>query len=168
MAEEKNPNQEMRQLVRLLDADIRGEKKILNSLRMVTGVGFSMAHAVCQVLDLDTERMVGTLTDEELQKIEDAIRNPGKYGIPSWVFNRRKASEKGEDLHLLTSDLKLAVEFDIKKMKKIKSYKGVRHSMGQPVRGQRTRSHFRKAKGKGPGVKKGALAAKPAKPAEKK
>ena len=35
-------------------------------------------------------------------------------------------------------------DFDIRRLKKIRSYKGVRHTSGQPVRGQRTRSHFRK------------------------
>ena len=52
------------------------------------------------------------------------------------------------------TDLELQTEFDIKRMKKIKSYKGVRHSAGQPVRGQRTKSHFRKNKAKSGGIKK--------------
>ena len=43
---------------------------------------------------------------------------------------------------------------DIKMLKKIKSYKGIRHSLGLPVRGQRTRSNFRKNKGKVMGVKR--------------
>jgi small subunit ribosomal protein S13 len=45
---------------------------------------------------------------------------------------------------------------DIKLMRKIKSYKGTRHSAGQPVRGQRTKSNFRKSKGKVMGVKRKA------------
>jgi len=168
MAEEQHKKTaEIRQLVRLLDADLSGDHNIINSLRRITGVSFSMANAVCKVLDLDMQRKIGTLSEEELHRIEVAIKNPEKHSIPSWLFNRRKASEKGEDMHLLTSDLKLAVEFDIKKMKKIKTYKGVRHSMGQPVRGQRTRSHFRKGKGKGPGVSRAAVKSA-AKSAEKK
>ena len=59
-------------------------------------------------------------------------------------MNRRKDEETGESKHLLTTDLEMARDFDIRKMKKIKSYKGWRHAMGQPVRGQRTKSHFRK------------------------
>ena len=43
-------------------------------------------------------------------------------------------------------------EFDIRRLKKIKSYKGIRHSLGQPVRGQRTKAHFRK--GRAVGVKR--------------
>jgi small subunit ribosomal protein S13 len=50
-------------------------------------------------------------------------------------------------------------EFDIKRMKQIKSYKGMRHSLKQPVRGQRTRSHFRTT-GVAVGVKKGGGAKK--------
>jgi len=133
---------------------------------MITGVGFSMANAVCNVLGLDRQKKIGACSEEEIRRIEDIIRNPGKHGIPSWLLNRRKASETGEDLHLLTSDLKLAVEFDIKKMKKIKCYKGIRHATGQPVRGQRTRAHFRK--GKGLGVSRRAVKASPEKKAEKK
>lgn len=165
--EKNNGQQEIRQLVRLLNADVPGDIKIFNSLLRITGVSFTMAHAVCQVLNLDRERKIGSFSEEEIQKIIDAVKNPAKYGIPSWILNRRKASETGEDLHLLTSDLKLAVEFDIKKMKKIKTYKGVRHSMGQPVRGQRTRSHFRKAKGKTGGSRTKVAAKLVNKPSEK-
>ena len=68
------------------------------------------------------------------------------------MLNRRKDIETGEDKHLLGSDLKLRKEFDLKRMKNIRSYKGVRHALGLPVRGQSTRSHFHK--GKSLGVKK--------------
>ena len=44
---------------------------------------------------------------------------------------------------MIGSNLKLRREFDIRLMKKIKSYKGMRHAIAQPVRGQRTKSHFR-------------------------
>ena len=51
------------------------------------------------------------------------------------------------------AELDMRKDFEIRKMKKIRSYKGVRHIMGQPVRGQRTRAHFRKT-GKAVGVKR--------------
>ena len=50
--------------------------------------------------------------------------------------------------NFLQDDLSFAEENDIKMMKKIRSYRGVRHGMGLPVRGQRTKSNFRKNKGK--------------------
>jgi len=60
------------------------------------------------------------------------------------LFNRRRDFDTGEDLHLIASDLKLRKEFDIKNLKEIKSYRGMRHAFGLPVRGQRTKGHFRK------------------------
>lgn len=50
--------------------------------------------------------------------------------------------------------LELQTEFDIKRLKKIKSYRGIRHAANLPVRGQRTKSHFRKNKTKSMGIKK--------------
>jgi len=72
--------------------------------------------------------------------------------------------ETGKDMHLLTADLSFVTDNDIKFMKMIRCFKGARHAAGQPVRGQRTRSHFRK--GEGVGVVKTKLA--PAPKADKK
>ncbi len=60
------------------------------------------------------------------------------------MFNRKFDPQTGEHKHLIGSELKLAVKFNIDSMRKIRSYKGVRHELGLPVRGQRTRSSFRK------------------------
>jgi len=48
----------------------------------------------------------------------------------------------------LVGDLKFTKENDIKLLKKVKSYRGMRHALGLPVRGQRTKSNFRRNKGK--------------------
>ena len=55
----------------------------------------------------------------------------------------------GEDQHLVSSKLKFAVKSDIDFMRKIRSYKGIRHELGLPVRGQRTRTSFRGGKAVG-------------------
>ena len=88
------------------------------------------------------------LSDEEAKRLDEVVQNPQKYDIPSWLINRRKDPETGEDQHLLMGDLQFAKENDIKMLKKIKSYKGLRHQWGLTVRGQRTKSNFRKNKGK--------------------
>jgi small subunit ribosomal protein S13 len=72
------------------------------------------------------------------------------------MLNRRKDMETGEDRHLTTADLKFFNDNDIKMMKKMRSYKGIRHMEGLPVRGQKTKSKFRKNKGKVMGVKRRA------------
>jgi small subunit ribosomal protein S13 len=74
------------------------------------------------------------------------------------MFNRRKEPETGETKHITTSQVEFIQKMDIDREKKIRSYRGVRHSLGLPVRGQRTRSSFRK--GTTVGVQRKAKAAK--------
>ena len=77
-----------------------------------------------------------------------------KPKLPAFLINRRKDFETGEDEHLIGSNLEMKKEFDIRRLKKIRSYRGLRHAFGHPTRGQRTRSHFRsKGKKKAVGVK---------------
>ena len=143
-----------RHIIRVADTDLKGEKQIVYALRRIKGVGTNFGHAVCSILHLDEARKVGSLSDEELRRVEEVIRNPAQFGLPSWVYNRRRDHDTGKDIHLCGNALAFAHESDIRLMKKIKCYKGVRHMLGQPVRGQRTRSNFRKNKGKVMGVKK--------------
>jgi small subunit ribosomal protein S13 len=110
-----------------------------------------MANAICKKLKMDKNRKIGSLTDAEVKKILDFIKNPE---IPGFIFNRRFDFETGKKRHLTGTDLELQKEFDIKRLKKIKSYRGIRHSAGLPVRGQRTKSNFRKNKRKGAGIKR--------------
>ncbi|MBS3146238.1 30S ribosomal protein S13 [Candidatus Woesearchaeota archaeon] len=150
-------------IVRVVNTDIKGEVKLASALRRIQGVGFTYSNAVIKTLNMEENIKIGNVSDSDLKKIEDVIINPAKYNLPSWLFNRRKNFDSGSDIHLLTSDLKLQKDNDIKRMKKIRSYKGVRHSIGQPVRGQRTRSNFRKGSAIGVNKKKSKIAsAKPA------
>ena len=146
-------NQQLRGVVRIIDADVFGQTSVFKSLRRVKGVGFSFAHALCEILKIDRKRKIGSFSDKEVKQIEDIIRNPLNYKIPAWMLNRQSDPETGKDTHLLSGELQFTVQNDIKKMKMIKSYKGIRHGLGLPVRGQRTKSNFRRDKTVG--VKKG-------------
>jgi small subunit ribosomal protein S13 len=143
-------NQEER-IVRILSTDIEGKMKIYIGLTNIKGVSWSMANATCRALKIDKNRKIGSLTDEEIKKISEFIKNPK---LPPYILNRRKDLESGEDRHLIGSNMELQKEFDIKRLKKIKSYKGLRHSVNLPVRGQRTRGHFRRNRKKSSGIKK--------------
>jgi small subunit ribosomal protein S13 len=112
------------------------------------GISFMFANAVCSVSQVDRMKKAGSLNQDEVQNLSDIIKNPAKYGIPSWLLNRRKDMEDGVDKHLRGADLRWQVENDLKMMKKVKSYRGVRHMSGLPVRGQKTKNNFRKKKGK--------------------
>jgi small subunit ribosomal protein S13 len=144
----------IKQLVRVLNVDIEGSKRVYYGLRKIKGVSFSASNSVCTVLNIDKDRKIGSLNEEELKKIGDVIKDPKKYNIPEWILNRRKDYDTGEDLHLNGPTLNLRKEFDIKRLNRIKSYRGLRHQAGLPVRGQRTRSHFRKGKTVGVSKKK--------------
>lgn len=139
-------NSQFRDIVRIHNTDILGSKALMYGLTKIKGVKYSFAHAVCVALSLDPMMKTGALTEEQVEKINDAIKHPQKYGIPSWLYNRRRDPETGEDLHLSMNDLAFAVQQDISLEKKIKSYVGLRHARGLPVRGQRTKSNHRKGK----------------------
>ncbi|MEM4298005.1 MAG: 30S ribosomal protein S13 [Nitrososphaerota archaeon] len=136
--------QELRLIVRLLNVDLDGGKKIPYALAGIRGVGIPLGYAVARALGIDPELRLGQLTDQQLALIEDCIRNPEKYGIPSWMYNRRRDPQSGKDLHLIGADLDLAIKEDIQREMRIKSWRGVRHSLGLKVRGQRTRTTGRK------------------------
>jgi small subunit ribosomal protein S13 len=139
---------DFRHIVRIVNTDIKGEKKVLMGLQKIKGIGYMLSNFICHSTKIDPKKLIGKLSTEDISKLEDVIRNPAKYDCPSWMMNRRKDYESGQDMHLITTDLDVTVDNDMKRMKKIRSYKGVRHMLGQPVRGQRTKSNFRKNKGK--------------------
>ena len=120
------------------------------------------SNAICNITDIEKTKKTGYLTDGEAGKIDEIIKEPSKFKIPPWMFNRKKDPEDNLDRHIVGSNLTFVQDNDVKMMKKMKSYKGVRHSLGLPVRGQRTRSNFRKNKGNVLGVKRkeGAKAGK--------
>jgi len=150
--QEKNPGENIR-LIRIAAKDIFGNKKVYTGLTEIRGISWMFSNAICRNLKLDKFKRIDELTQEEIRAIEHFISHPDSKLLP-FLKNRRKDMDSGEDKHLTGADLDLHKEFDIKGMKKMRSYKGVRHTLGQPVRGQRTKSHFRKNKSKGGGIKK--------------
>jgi|SRR3989344_1425413 len=152
------PEENFRHIVRIVNTDVKGEVKLATALRRIQGVGFSYSNAVLKTLNMDENKQIGYIPETDLKKVEEVILNPSKYNIPSWMFNRRKDFDTGNDKHILTTDLKLQKDNDIKRLRKIKAYRGIRHSLGQPVRGQRTRSNFRRGSAIGVNKKKSKMA----------
>ena len=128
-------------LIRISGYDIPGSRNIYTGLTRIKGVSWALTNAICLKLKLDKNKKIAELKTEEIKQIEKFLENPE---VPAFLKNRRYDPESGETVHLVGSKLDMTKDFDIRRMKKIKSYKGLRHIAGQPVRGQRTRSHFRK------------------------
>jgi len=151
MALEENNKKYEERMIRLLSQDIEGRMTLYSGLTKIKGISWGMSNAICKILKLDKRRKMGSLTDEELGKIKNLFKNPEQ--ISPRLLNRQKDFETKEDKHLTGGDLELQTEFDIKRKKKIKSYRGLRHAAGLPLRGQRTKSNFRKNRKKGTGIK---------------
>ncbi len=156
MAEDKN----FKYIVRIVNTDIDGNKKIGTALTKIKGIGFMFSNAVLNKLKIDKEKKTGNLSDSEISELNKIVRNPHEYNLPNWLLNRRKDMETGEDKHLLAADLDFTRTADIRALQKIKSYRGLRHMWGVPVRGQKTKSNFRRNKGKVRGVQRRAGAKK--------
>jgi len=153
-SEESKPEKkkEYFSIIRILQTDIPGHKQLLTGLTYIKGVSWAISNALCKILKLDEKKKISELSEKEINIITDFLKNPK---LPKFLLNRRSDFETGGDSHLIGTDLDMKKEFDIRRLKKIRSYRGLRHAFGHPVRGQRTRSHFRsKGKKKAVGVKK--------------
>ncbi len=148
MTNEQNNKQEIKHIVRVANTDLDGSKKISAALTKIKGISFVFANAICKTIKLEKDKKTGLLSEQDVSKLDDVIKNPLKFNIPKWMLNRRKDYETNEDKHLIGPNLNFTKENDIKRMKKIRSYKGSRHSAGLPARGQKTKANFRKKKGK--------------------
>jgi len=142
--EKKPEKSSIRKIVRVGAKDLDGMMTVKKALPGVQGVGFMFANAVSTVCGFGDKRL-GELSEHELKNLGDIIENPAKYGIPAWLYNRRFDPVDGKDTHLISARLELKRKMDINELKKRKCYRGVRHIIGLPVRGQRTRSSFRRS-----------------------
>jgi len=156
-------SQEYRHILRIMGTDVPGTLKASYAIAQIKGVSLSLSNAVLKKAEVNPDLRVGFLAESDISKIENILRDPAKYNMPTWLFNRRKDSETGKDMHLLGADLVLRTKMDIDDAKNIRSWRGYRHAYGLKVRGQRTKTTGRA--GKALGVKKKAILQKPGAPA---
>jgi small subunit ribosomal protein S13 len=113
-------------MVRIAGADIPDNKKVAYSLRYIYGVGPRRAGEILEQSGVDPDRRVHDLTEQEMALLREAIERGG---------------------YLIEGDLRREIAMNIRRLIEIGSYRGVRHRMGLPVRGQRTRTNARIRKG---------------------
>lgn len=167
MAKEMNEeaHEEIKHIVRIADTDLEGKRSVMYALTGIKGISRRTAKILAIKSDIDPMATLGYLSDEEIERLQSSVENITDV-IPSWMMNRQKDLITGEDKHIIGGDVYLSLNEDINLMKKIRSYKGIRHERGLRVRGQRTRSTGRK--GRTVGVTRSALAAKEKKKGEGK
>ena len=127
-------------IVRVFGTDLPGEVSIENGLRQIKGISFSTSKSILHKAGLDADKLVSDMSDKEMDKVKDIIENSN---LPVHMLNRRKDPNEGTDRQLVSSDLEIQHKQDIDAMKKLGSYRGLRHRRGLPVRGQKTKSSFR-------------------------
>lgn len=154
-----------KRIVRIMTTDIDGSLNVERALRRIKGVSFMFSRAVCTATGMDPKRKIGNLNESEIKMLEGFIKKPQ---LPVWMRNRRKDPETGEDMHITMAELDLKKREDINLLRRMRAYKGIRHELGQPVRGQRTRSSFRTQKTVGVSRKQIAAKAKAKQKEEKK
>ena len=101
---------------RIAGVDIPEHKKIAYSLRSIYGVGLKLANDVVKDAQIDADKRARDLTPDEINRLQKLVER----------FNTE-------------GDLRRMINENIDRLKRIKSYRGLRHAMGLPVRGQRTR-----------------------------
>ncbi len=139
----KDRGPDFKYIVRISNTDIDGEKNVVYGLSSIKGIGVHMATLIADKTGIARNFKIGDLKDDQIEKLQHTIDNVID-NAPGWMLNHRKYYETGEDIHLISSEIDMHLRDEINIMKKIRSYRGIRHERGLPVRGQRTRANNRR------------------------
>ncbi len=139
---DKEENPDFKYIVRLANTDLDGKYQVIPALALVKGLGNRTAAIVALRSGVNAYQRIGDISDEDVLKLDEEIENiVGE--LPLWMLNRAKDIDTGENMHLIGADLDAKLRDDFNRLKKIRTYRGVRHETNQKVRGQRSRSNGR-------------------------
>ncbi|EQB66960.1 MAG: 30S ribosomal protein S13 [Thermoplasmataceae archaeon] len=144
MPEEQEKKEDFQYIVRIANKDLKGERNTVLALADLKGVGIRLAKAIANKLELDSTRKLGELSEEEVEEIREFVESEEYEDFPAWLLNNRNDPVTGKNVNLVSNDLEIQLQDNVNLMRRIRSYKGIRHESGHKVRGQRTRSNGRK------------------------
>jgi small subunit ribosomal protein S13 len=110
---------------RLLGVDIPNDRSTVISLTYIYGVGPQIARELCFKAGLDPQRKARELADDELSRLAALLERD----------------------YVVEGPLRRQIQQSVNRLRDIKCYRGIRHRLGLPVRGQRTRTNARTRKG---------------------
>ena len=142
-------SREFNYIVRLHGTNLDGTKAVPYAISAIKGVGSRMAISLTKAVGVDPTQRLGSLSDAEVKRLEEALDNPVKVGLPTWMLNHRKDPITGGDHHHLASDLDIRTKDELELMRETRSWKGERHARGIKVRGQHTKTTARKGRSVG-------------------
>jgi len=114
-------------MARIVGVDIPRNKKIAFSLCYIHGIGMSTALEICKTAKIDTDKRVQELSEKQISSIRE-------------VISSLETNVEGE--------LRSFNAMNIKRLKDVGAYRGLRHRRGLPANGQRTKTNARTRKGK--------------------
>ena len=125
-------------MIRISGVNLPENKRAVISLTYIEGIGINSANKILKKLKIDCDERLKNLTDNQIEDIRQEI----------------------EKNYTVEGNLRTQVNKNIKRLKEISCYRGVRHTKNLPVRGQRTKTNARTKRGKkvtiGSGRKKAA------------
>lgn len=113
-------------MARIAGVNVPDKKRIPIALSYVHGIGRPTALKICKKLGIDMQMRMGDASEDILNKIRSEIEKGG---------------------YTIEGDLRREVSINIKRLQDMRCYRGVRHRLGLPVRGQRTQTNARTRKG---------------------
>jgi small subunit ribosomal protein S13 len=111
---------------RVIGIDIPDNKRLEISLTYIYGVGRKLSNQIIEKLNLDKNMRARTLNEDQIARLNAILQSE----------------------YVVEGDLRRQVQNNIKRLVGINCYRGMRHRLGLPVRGQRTRTNARTRKGK--------------------
>ena len=112
-------------MARISGVDLPNDKRVEIALCYIFGIGKTLSNKILETCAINPDTRVKDLNDDEISKIRDAIENG----------------------YTVEGDLRREIAMNIKRLTEIGCYRGRRHRMGLPVRGQRTKTNARTRKG---------------------
>ena len=112
-------------MARIAGVDVPGNKQVGISLQYIYGIGPTLSKKILAQTNISPDTKMNDLTDEEVNRLREVIDRDCR----------------------VEADLRKEVNFNIKRLIEIGSYKGIRHRHSLPVRGQRTRTNARTKRG---------------------
>jgi len=112
-------------MARISGVELPQQKRIEIALTYIYGIGPTYSKRILKATNINVSTRTNKLSEGEIQRLSNEVKN-----------------------YMVEGDLKQKIFRDIKRLKDIKSYRGTRHKLGLPVRGQRTRTNAITRKGK--------------------
>ena len=112
-------------MARISGVDLPRKKRVVIGLTSIYGVGHTTAGKICKQADVDPSIRVENLAETEVRRLASVIN----------------------EVYKVEGDLRREITMHVKRLMDLGCYRGLRHRRGQPVRGQRTRTHARTRKG---------------------